>query len=36
MNTTITIGELLLFVAAAGIMIILYAAGKAAYETWLK
>jgi hypothetical protein len=36
MNTTITLGELVLVVMATGIMIILYAAIKAAYETWLK
>jgi hypothetical protein len=36
MNTTITLGELVLVVMATGIMIILYAAVKAAYETWLK
>jgi hypothetical protein len=36
MNTTITLGELVLVVMASGIMIILYAAVKAAYETWLK
>jgi len=36
MNTTITLGELVLVVMATGIMIVLYVAVKAAYETWLK
>jgi hypothetical protein len=36
MNTTITIGELLLMVGAYVLGMVIYAAGKAAYETWIK
>jgi hypothetical protein len=36
MNTTITIGEFILAIAFAGMAIVLYAAAKAAVQTWLK